>query len=209
VEEGPAKLETNPVEPDTRVATPAPDENPSLKRRDREIAAGKHPVEPHMEVMNRHKTGDALRDFARFAIISRCLFQNRKNTEIISQLNEAGHMLSVRTLQRLMDRSDFQEYYDNYRAQVLGPVDKIIRDNWKLSMPEAQLKIISLMRSSRSEKVQFDSAVTVLEGGDGLKKESIQKKFIINVPPEIQKALYHDGKRFDDDAPNLLPEKTE
>lgn len=189
-------------------AAPAPDaltpeqydgrmgENPALRRLDAALDAGKHPAEPEMQLLPHRPAGDVLRDLAKFAIISRLLFKNKSNADVLEALREAGHGCSERTLQRIMQRSDFLDYYNRFRNQLMEPIDRQVRDDLKLAMPEALTKMISLMRSARSEKVQGEMAVRILEGGGGITKERTDKKFIFNVPPELQKMMADVGQRL-------------
>lgn len=175
------------------------DENPELQRIDRDIEAGKFPTEPDLKpILSTGKAAEeAMRDLARFAIISRLLFKNAKNSEILAALDEAGHPASVRTLQRTMQRSDFIEYYQQFRERMMAPVDKQIREHFKLAGPEAFNTLMSLMRRAKSEKVKYDAAVTILEGGENLKKIKENRDFKIPVPPDVVRALAEAGRRLE------------
>jgi hypothetical protein len=178
---------------------------PDIARLEAHIDAGRYPSEPHMVILP-HKTADeTLRDLAKFAIISRLLFRNHKNTEILAQLAEAGHIMADSTLRKLMRRSDFLDYYEKYRNQLMEPLDKQIRDDFKLAMPEAFTKVVSLMRKARNERIQGDMAIAILEGGGGLRKDRTDRKVVFNVPPELQKAMFEAGSKILADLPLLAP----
>jgi hypothetical protein len=169
---------------------------PDIARLSNDISQGKFPAEPHMVVLPHKSTDETLRDLARFAIISRMLFRNHKNAEILAQLSEAGHLMSEPTLRRLMRRSDFHDYYEKYRNQLMDPLDKQVRDDFKLAMPEAFTTLIKVMRTARNDKTKMEAAVTILEGGGGLKKDRADKKFVFNVPAELQKAMFEAGSKI-------------
>lgn len=185
---------------DTPVATehtPAiPDhvqDGPNFRRMTAAIAAGNFPVEPDLKPISPKRAEESLRDLTAFSIISRLLYKNCKNVEITEALASAGFPMSERSLQRIFKRSDFIEYYERYRNQLLEPLDRQIRDDLRLSMPEAFNRLIMLMRSAKSEKVKYDSIISVLQGGGGLKKETNVRTVNINVPPDVQRLLVEKG----------------
>jgi hypothetical protein len=163
-------------------------------------------VEPKTDPIGHKSPDEALREQTQFAIISRALFQNATNDEIVESLREAGFMIAVRSLQRIMARGEFQEYYAQYRAVVLGPIDEQIRSNMKLAKPEAYNHLIKMMRSARSEMVKLDAIKTVL--GDSAQPTRTSKHLHINVPPELQGSLIDAGARATAERvePLTLPE---
>ncbi len=178
---------------------------PDIARIGQEIVEGKYPAEPHMIVLPHKSADETLRDLAKFAVIARMLFRNYKNADILVQLAEAGHPMSDVTLRRLMKRSDFLDYYEKYRNQLMEPLDKQVRDDFKLAMPEAFVTLVKTMRTARNERVKLDAAITILEGGGGLKKDRADKKFVFNVPPELQKAMFDAGSKILADLPAMGP----
>jgi len=108
-----------------------------------------------------------------------------------------------------MRRSDFLDYYEKYRNQLMEPLDKQVRDDFKLAMPEAFVTLIRVMRTARNDKTKMEAAVTILEGGGGLKKDRNDKKFVFNVPPELQKAMFDAGQRVIDISPAIAPQEEE
>jgi len=105
--------------------------------------------EPEMQILEHVDPDEALRDQTKFSIISRHLFRNEKNEQILDSLVEAGYPMHLRTLQRILARSDFQEYYAKYRQAVLGPLDAEIRECMKQAMPEAFNQLVKVMRKGR------------------------------------------------------------
>lgn len=178
--------------------------NPNVERLSIAESAGRFPIEPKVKLLKHKSPDESLRETTMFAIISRLLMKNKQNTDILASLNEGGFPMSVRTLQRLMGRSDFIDYYTAYRANILEPVDKLIREDFKLAMPEAFTQVVRLMRNAKSEKVRGDMAITILEGGGGLKKVRRTETIDIQVPPDVAKALLEAGSRLATPGPGSL-----
>lgn len=150
--------------------------------------------EPDMEILGHVSPDQALRDQTKFAIISRHLFLNEPNAAILLALQEAGFGMSLRNLQRLLARSDFQQYYEQFRQNALGPLDKVIRESMRQAMPEAFNHLVTLMRKSR-DSTRLEAIRLVLEGGGAIRKESVQKKFTVNVTDEMVSKLLEVGQR--------------
>lgn len=177
---------------------------PNYQRLGDAIEAGNFPVEPDLKPITPKRAEESLRDLTAFSIISRLLYKNCKNSEIVASLAEAGFPMSERSLQRIFKRSDFIEYYERYRNQLLEPLDRQIRDDLRLAMPEAYNHLIRLMRVAKSEKVRLDAIINVLQGGGGLKKDSTTRTINFNVPPDVQRLLVEKGLHLVDDPSFLL-----
>ena len=172
-------------------------DNPNLVRMEKAVEAGLYPIEPKARTLSHKRADESLRDITMFAVVSRMLMRNKKNTEIVAALAEAGFPVSLRTYQRMLERSDFQDYYAQYRANVLEPVDKLVREDFKLASPEAFTTLVKLMRSAKSDTVRLNAAITVLEGGGNLVKMRRTENVDLKVPPELMKQLLAEGKRFE------------
>lgn len=202
-----------PPDPLDSSAPIAPENTPNLhgptpdRQRFAQLAAEPIP-EPSLDPIVPESTPQSLRDQTKFAIISRLLFRNATNLKIVEALAEAGFQMSERTMQKIVSQSDFREYYTAFRNAALGPLDKQIREDIRLAMPEAYNQLLRVMRSARSDATRLEAVRMVLETGGAIRRERTDKRVTVNLTGADLEKIMRIGQRVTSviEIPDTLPE---